>query len=269
MQSKFSLIVIYWRFSGVPHGLLCYKPSAHANIAIVEKLIHQFGIPQSIVHDWCTVFINTEIINWTKDLGITLRIGINLRPRTAYSPWPKGEIETRNQHIAQYWRTFFKNAGNSWCFLAPKLAFAHSTCVSSITGNTPYEIMFGTKPQLSMSLNLGLHRKKHKFFCSELCKVLPAHSHGENNIKNQPLNNLLLSQFSQILLEKIRDFRQSYSATFEKCPEQTTGLHFYWNRLKLGHHVNVRRKVFYENHQQDLSKNQRTPTTPIGTIHSN
>ena len=53
---------------------------AQATLSAVEKWTHSFGIPQSIVHDRGTAFINTEFINWTKELGITLR------PRTAHSP---------------------------------------------------------------------------------------------------------------------------------------------------------------------------------------
>ena len=61
---------------------------AQAIISAVEKWIHSFGIPQSIVHDRGAAFINTDFINWTKELGITLR------PRTAHSPWTTGKIET-------------------------------------------------------------------------------------------------------------------------------------------------------------------------------
>ena len=44
---------------------------AQATIAAVEKWMHLFGIPQSIVHDQGTAFINTEFINRTIELGIT------------------------------------------------------------------------------------------------------------------------------------------------------------------------------------------------------
>ena len=81
--------------------------TALATITAVEKWILSFGIPQSIIHDRGTAFINTEFINWTKELGITLR------PRTAYSPWTIGKIETQNQHIARYWRNFLNDAGNN------------------------------------------------------------------------------------------------------------------------------------------------------------
>ena len=40
--------------------------TALATITAVEKWIFSFGIPQSIIHDRGTAFINTEIINWTR-----------------------------------------------------------------------------------------------------------------------------------------------------------------------------------------------------------
>ena len=118
--------------------------TALATIIAVEKWILSFGIPQSIIHDRGTAFINTEFINWTKELGITLR------PRTAYSPWTNGKIETQNQHIARYWRNFLNDSGSNWSSLAPKFAFAHNTSVNYMTAKTPYEIIFGTN---------------HKFLC--------------------------------------------------------------------------------------------------------
>ena len=80
---------------------------AQATIAAVEKLILHSGIPQSKLHDRGTAFLNTDFVNWTKELGITLR------PRTAHSPWTKGKVETQNQHFARYWRSFLNNADTS------------------------------------------------------------------------------------------------------------------------------------------------------------
>ena len=69
---------------------------AQATISAVEKWIHSFRIPQSVVHDRGTAFINTVFVKWTKESGITLR------PQTAYSPWTNGKNETQNQHIAHF-----------------------------------------------------------------------------------------------------------------------------------------------------------------------
>ena len=231
---------------------------AQATISAVEKWIHSFGIPQSIVHDRGTAFINAEFINWTKELGITLR------PRTAHSPWTNGKIETQNQHIDRYWRNFLNDAGNNWSSLAPKFAFAHNTSVNYTTGKTPYEIVFGTKPQIHITLKLGLHRNKQKLCCSDFCKDLPPHSHSENNLKNQLLDNLLQPQLSHALPERERDFKRIYSATFERCREQTARWHAYRNRFKLGQHLEVGQKVLYENHRQDLSKSQKLQQRRLG-----
>ena len=58
---------------------------------------------------------------------------------------------------------------------APNFAFADNTSVIYTTGKKPYEIVFGTKPQIPMSLKLGLYRNKHNICCSEFCKDLPSH----------------------------------------------------------------------------------------------
>ena len=123
---------------------------AQATISAVEKWIHSFGNPQYFVHNRGTAFVNTEFVNWTKELGTTLQ------PRTAHSPRTKGKVETQNQQKARYWRNFLIDTGNNWYSQAPKFAFAHNTKVNYTAGKTPYEFVFGTKPQVPMSLNLGL-----------------------------------------------------------------------------------------------------------------
>ena len=67
-------------------------------------------------------------------------------------------------------------------------------------------------------------------------------------MKNQLLDNLLKPQLSQALLEREREFKRIYSATFERCREQTARSHAYRNRFKLGHHLDIGQKVLYENH---------------------
>ena len=232
--------------------------TALVTITAVEKWILSFGIPLSIIHDQGTAFINTEFINWTKNLGITLR------RRTVYSPWTNGNIETQNKQIARYWRNFLNDAGNNWSSLALKFVFAHNTSVNYNTGKIPYEIVFGTKPQIPMSLMLGLYRNKHKLCCSKFCENLPSHSHSENSLKNELLDNLLQPQLSHALLERERTFKQIYSSTFDGCREQTARSHVYRNRFKLGQHLVIGRKVLYENHKQDLTRSQKLQQRRLG-----
>ena len=156
------------------------------------------------------------------------------------------------------------DAGNNWSSLAPKFAFADNTSVNYTTGRTPYEIVFGTKPQIHMSLKLEFYRNKRKLCCSEFCNDLPSHSHSENNLENQLLDNLLPPQLSHALLERERDFKGIYSATFERCREQTARSHAYRNRFKLGPYLEIGQKVLYENHRQDPSKSQKLQQRRLG-----
>ena len=39
---------------------------AQARFAAVEQRIFHFGIPQSIIHNRGTVFLNTDFVNWIK-----------------------------------------------------------------------------------------------------------------------------------------------------------------------------------------------------------
>ena len=188
-------------FSGFLMVYKVRKTTALATITAVEKWIPSFGIPQSIIHDQGNAFIDTEFVNWTKEIGIILRT------RTAHSSWTNGKMETQNQHIDRYRGNFPKDAGNNWSSLAPKFASAHNTSVNYITGKTPHDIVFGTKPQIPMSLKLGLYRNKHKLCCSIFCKDLHSHSHSENILKNELLDNLLQTQLSQALLEGERTFK--------------------------------------------------------------
>ena len=231
--SNVHCLLIVDAFSRFPMVYPVRNRTALATVAAVEKWILSFGIPQSIIHDRGTAFINTEFINWTKELGITLR------PRRAYSPWTNGKIENQNQHIARYWRNFPNDAGNNWSSLAPKFAFAHKTSVNYTTGKASYEIVFGTKHQYPMSLKLGLYRKKHKLCSSKFCENLPSHSHSENILKNELLDNLLQPHLSQALLERERTFRQIYSSKFERCREQTARSHAYRNCFKFRHHLEI------------------------------
>ena len=126
------------------------------------------------------------------------------------------------------------------------------------------KLFFGTKPQIPMSSKLGLHRNKHKLCCSEFCKDLPSHSHSENNLKNQFLDNLFRPQLTHALLERERDFRRINSVTFQRCREQTARWNAYSNRFKLGQHLEIGQKVFYENHRQGFSKSHKLQQRQLG-----
>ena len=80
----------------------------------------------------------------------------------------------------------------------------------------------------------------------------------------QLLYNLLRTQLSDAILERECDFKRIYSATFERCREQTARLHAYRNLFKLGQHLEIGQKVLHENHRQDLSECQKLQQRQLG-----
>ena len=231
---------------------------AQTTIKALEKWITSYGIPQKIVHDNGSAFINSDLINWTKEFGITLA------PRTTYSPWTNGKVEVQNQHLTRYWRNFMNQSGNNWSKLTSKSAFAHNTSVNYTTGRTPYEIVFGTKPQVPMTLKLGLLRDKDKQCKSEFCDGLQSHTHSENSLPNNSLNRLLRPQLSDELLKRENEFKRIYSSTYQRCRQITSKAHEHRNRFKLGRPISTGQKVFLENHAQDLTRSQKLKQLRFG-----
>ena len=105
-------------------------------------------------------------------------------------------------------------SGNNWSKLTSKFAFAHNTSVNYTTGQTPYEIVFGTKPQVPMTLKLGLLRDKDKQCKSEFCDALQSHAHSEISLPNNSLNRLLRPQLSDELLKRENEFKRICSSTY-------------------------------------------------------
>ena len=137
-----------------------------ATIAAVEKWILSFGIPQSIIKDRGTALINTEFVNWFKELGITVR------PRTALSSWTNGKKNPEPTYCSKLAKTS-ERCRKQLVFASTEVCIRPQHKCQLHNWITPYEIVFGTKPQIPMSFKLGLYQNKDKFCCSNFCKDLP------------------------------------------------------------------------------------------------
>ena len=155
-------------------------------------------------------------------------------------------------------------SGNKWSKLASKCAFAHNTSVNYTTGQTHYEIVFGTQPQVPMTLKLGLLRDKDKQCKSEFCDGLQSHTHSENSLPNTSLNRLLRPQLSDELLKREKELKRIYPSTYQRCRQITSKAHEHRNRFKLGRPISTGQKVFLKNHAQDLTSSQKLKQQRVG-----
>ena len=93
--------------------------SALHTIEAVEDWILTFKIPQIVVYDRGSDFINIEVTNLATELGITLA------PQTDHSLWANGKVEIQNKHLTQKFCHFFVKkwlklgiTGTKICFCA-------------------------------------------------------------------------------------------------------------------------------------------------------
>ena len=88
-SSNVRFILIFETFLRVLVLYPVHSTTALGTTSAVEKWILSFRTPQSIIHNSGTIFINTEFVNYIKELGIFLG------PRTAHWPWTNGKMKPR------------------------------------------------------------------------------------------------------------------------------------------------------------------------------
>ena len=140
------------------------------SIEAMTTFIYSFGIPQKLIYDREISFMSTDFSTFLPEPGITHA------PRPKWSPLTNEENEMKKQ-LSRYFNCSLPKGGDKWAKFACQFAFAHNTFSNSRKGTTPYEIVFGFKPQLPISLKLGLVRDDNDFCQSEFCLSLPDHSH--------------------------------------------------------------------------------------------
>ena len=171
-------LVVVDAFSRYIQVQSCKHADSKETINLLEQYTTSFGIPQQIFHDIGSAFISNDFVHWSFELGITLR------PRTTYAPWTNGQT-VQKRHLTQNFRHFINDAGSNWSKLTYKFGFAHKTAVNSSTDYTPYEIVFGIKPQNPISLKLGFLHDNDKQCISEYCTGLSFQVHSEESAKNE------------------------------------------------------------------------------------
>ena len=153
-------------------------------------------------------------------------------------------------------RTFINDTGSNWANPTNEFAFVQNTALSYSTGYTPYEVLFVIKPQIPISLKLGLLRDNRRNCFSEYSKDLPLHTHCENSFKNEKVAKLLQNRLSSTILQRDNEFKKIYFKTYTRGRRVTNKAHEYRNRLKLGKTIKIGREVLLENHAKGLLKSK-------------
>lgn len=113
--------------------------------SFVETFICNFGTPEILVTDQGKNFISELFLNVCKILKI------KKYQTTPYHPESNGSLERSHASLANYLRNYVDQNLSNWDKLLPFAMFAYNTSVHTSTQFSPFEILYGTKPNLPSS----------------------------------------------------------------------------------------------------------------------
>jgi transposase InsO family protein len=149
--------VVVDRFGKRVISIPCYRTVTARDMArmFVERIYRYYGPPDTIVSDRGPQFISDFWHEFTRILGIRLKLS------TAEHPQTDGQTEVANQHLDQRLRPFVNYNKDNWSELLPMMDFAAAMLVQESTGVSPFMADCGYEPRTSFDwkpLEKGLPR---------------------------------------------------------------------------------------------------------------
>ena len=121
--------------------------NAHTSVECFKNWVFTFGAPKHILTDRGTEFVNQIIKGFNKSIGVEHSL------TAAYNPRTNGKTERAGQSLMNSLRKHCESNQSTWDQWLPYIEFSYNTRVHSTTGFSPYELVFGKKPNLFNSLN--------------------------------------------------------------------------------------------------------------------
>jgi len=110
----------------------------------IERVYSLHGSPETIVSDRGTQFVSAF---WR---ALSARLGITLRPSSAFHPQTNGQTERINAELEQYLRLFVDWAQDDWADWLPLAEFAGNNTVSETTSVSPFFANYGFHPRIGV-----------------------------------------------------------------------------------------------------------------------
>lgn len=108
-----------------------------------KEIFRLHGVPRKIYSDRGPQFAARFM------KALYKRLGIESGFTTAYHPQGNGKVERKNQEVEQYLRLFCHKTQDDWVDHIPAAEFALNSRVSSGTGHSPFEIVYGYRPDFA------------------------------------------------------------------------------------------------------------------------
>ena len=140
----------YVALNPVPHCNAYY-----AYTTLYEHWIAKFRLPEILVIDNGTEFINNEIIT------LCHLYNIKHKPRTSHAPWTNGLVEGMNRSLQEYLRCIIN--GNDtryteWSADVKLFPLSYNSQITTTLGMSPYEMVFIQKQRKPIMFTANAHK---------------------------------------------------------------------------------------------------------------
>ena len=95
--------------------------------------------------------------------------------------WPSLSTKSKPRHTPSYVPS---SRTEDWAFQVHMYSYAHNSQPISEPNVSPYEIVFHTRPRISLTFDLNLNSNSSKTCISQYCSQLPEHSHYDKTDLN-------------------------------------------------------------------------------------
>ncbi|KAI1003905.1 hypothetical protein K3495_g4305 [Podosphaera aphanis] len=112
--------------------------------AFVGRVYCLHGTPENVVSDRGSQFVS----QFWRELGS--RLGVTLKPSSAFHPETEGQIERVYSSVEQYLRALISYHQDDWVEWLPLAEFAGNNVISKTTGVSPFFANYGYHPKLGV-----------------------------------------------------------------------------------------------------------------------
>ena len=236
----------YVALNPVPHCNAYY-----AYTTLYEHWIAKFGLPEILLTDNGTEFINNEIIT------LCHLYNIKHKPRTSHAPWTNGLVEGMNRSLQEYLRCIIN--GNDtryteWSADVKLFPLAYNSQITTALGMSPYKMVFNQKPRKPIMFTANSH-KNAQGHCQptkdSVCYNLPLHTHDEDHFHHPQILKLASGTHTKWILNRDKNTMKFTKKLLQRQNEQINSRFTPASDLKIGTFVLIPNF----NTQKGISKN--------------